>query len=792
MRQSPGFPKLNTLLATTSLVVLTSLSAAAQPAAPAGADVAGEANQDPPALAGRVAVLNGSVSFHANGVTEWSPAALNYPVTTGEAFWTEPKAQAVLEIADDRVVLASTSELDVGELDVTAFTTTLPQGAMFLQLSSLPQGETVTINTPRGAVQINAPGRYEIVAGDTQDATLVCVVEGAAHVTGAGLDLDIGPQQTATIVGSDTLQGAVGPLEQDDFLRAQLRPPVHHGPVAALPPAVQYMTGAADLQTYGSFSQTAQYGQVWYPASVPANWAPYRTGHWAYVSPWGWTWVDNERWGFAPFHYGRWVQVEHRWGWVPGEVTVSAGVHYPVYSPALVAFVGVNAGGVNIGLSASAFAGGYAPAWIPLGPREPYYPWYHVRPAYFAGLNAPYGVPAAIIQRGPVVVNETHVTNVREVNITRTNVYINAGGATAAPAAAFVGGQPMAGVARPLPQAALVNAQPFVGRLPVRPTAATPNLTPIVAHRFNVALPARPAHPLAAGPAIVQPATNGGHQAPVLRAAPPPAGVRPVPVSRVHAPRAPSGLPPAEPHAAGTASPAAPQAPARQEHGPAERVPLRAPGAQRPEAPASGSGTGPAPAGRPESAVPLRAPATPARGAGERPATTEPGKGHAEPERSGRPAAGLPDKAATSEPRTPRQPERAEPEVRRGEAQKPASETHAERPASERHEAPSAPEPRKPRQAGEDHKDPQVGAAHKGPETGSVHKERPAPDSHKERPAPEPHKERPAAEPHKAAPAHEVPHEAAHPSAPHAAATGHGEAEGKKAQDEKAKKHTPN
>jgi hypothetical protein len=25
------------------------------------------------------------------------------------------------------------------------------------------------------------------------------------------------------------------------------------------------------------------------------------------MSPWGWTWVDNAPWGFAPFHYGRWV-----------------------------------------------------------------------------------------------------------------------------------------------------------------------------------------------------------------------------------------------------------------------------------------------------------------------------------------------------------------------------------------------------------------------------------------------------------------------------------------------------
>ena len=56
------------------------------------------------------------------------------------------------------------------------------------------------------------------------------------------------------------------------------------------------------------------------PTSVAVDWAPYSVGHWAYIRPWGWTWVDAAPWGFAPFHYGRWVHVggPHGWGWIPG------------------------------------------------------------------------------------------------------------------------------------------------------------------------------------------------------------------------------------------------------------------------------------------------------------------------------------------------------------------------------------------------------------------------------------------------------------------------------------------
>src|SRR6266849_2839587 len=86
------------------------------------------------------------------------------------------------------------------------------------------------------------------------------------------------------------------------------------------------------------------YGAVWYPQAVPADWAPSRYGHWRWVEPWGWTWIDDQPWGFAPFHYGRWAYIGNRWGWTPGVI-----VARPVYAPALVAFIG----GANWSLSLS-------------------------------------------------------------------------------------------------------------------------------------------------------------------------------------------------------------------------------------------------------------------------------------------------------------------------------------------------------------------------------------------------------------------------------------------------------
>src|SRR5438874_1460145 len=65
-----------------------------------------------------------------------------------------------------------------------------------------------------------------------------------------------------------------------------------------------------DLDDYGRWQYVGGYGTVWVPSGVGSDWAPYRNGHWVYIDPWGWTWVEDEPWGFAPFHYGRWAFVE--------------------------------------------------------------------------------------------------------------------------------------------------------------------------------------------------------------------------------------------------------------------------------------------------------------------------------------------------------------------------------------------------------------------------------------------------------------------------------------------------
>ena len=441
---------------------------------------------DPPARVGRLASLSGAVSYHTEDADHWTPAVLNFPVTTGDVFWTDPHARAGIGISGNRLTLGDSTELDMTTLDDHALVATEAQGEVCMRLQQVPQGDTYSVQTPRGIVQIAAAGRYEVVAGDAEHPTTVTVVDGAAQVTGPNLSLQLGPRQTASITGADNFAGTVVAMQTDAFLTSCLadeRPAPH--PAIAVPAYVELMTGADDLGQYGEWQDTPQYGTVWYP-QVETGWIPYRHGRWSYVAPWGWTWIDDAPWGFAPFHYGRWIERDNRWGWVPAEPGNAAAPSYrPVYAPALVTFIGA---GAAIGLAAGSFGHGSV-GWVPLGPNEPYYPPYRANLDYVRNLN----------RTSISNVNQIITSNVT-VNDNRSSVqnFVNRGGATVVPSAVMSGSQPLGAVGQPLApaQMAQLRAQARSG---VNPVAATVGVTPTVARQFNFAPAA--ASP-AAGPAF--------------------------------------------------------------------------------------------------------------------------------------------------------------------------------------------------------------------------------------------------------------------------------------------------
>ncbi|HEX7390723.1 MAG TPA: DUF6600 domain-containing protein [Acidiphilium sp.] len=408
----------------------------------------------PPDRVGQIAAIDGPVSFDGSATGGWTQAALNYPVISGDALYTQPNAQAAIAIDWSRVTLAGGTEFQVTSIDPNTVQAALSQGEVFLDLRDLAPGASYVVTTPRGAVTITRNGRYDILAGDQNDPTMVTVINGAAVMQGQDVSLDIGPGETATLSGANPVNASLGGAQRDPFTMRMLE--VRQAPPPAyIPPVVNRMTGAYQLAQYGSWTRTPQYGAIWYPRVAP-GWVPYRDGHWAYVAPWGWTWVDADPWGFAPFHYGRWVQYGGRWGWAPAPVPYAAPAYYqPVYAPALVSFFSIGSGvSLSVGITAGAIAAGSI-GWVPLAPGEPYLPWYHCPPRYIRQVNY-YNVRNV---DKIVNINRTTIINRTVINNYGPTRLINRGAATVMPASAMRQGDPVARFAHPAPHTVLASAR---------------------------------------------------------------------------------------------------------------------------------------------------------------------------------------------------------------------------------------------------------------------------------------------------------------------------------------------
>lgn len=349
--------------------------------------------QDPPSRVARLNYSSGSVSFQPGGEGDWVTAVPNRPLTTGDNLWADKDSRAELHVGSTGIRLDSETSVSFLDLDDHNLQLRLSLGAVELRVRHLDDGDLLEVDTPNLAFTIQRPGEYRIDVNGDGNQTLATVWEGRAEATGGGYSYAVVAGQRATFSGTDELDHEISQIpRRDDFDEWCMERDQREDRAEASNYISREMTGYEDLDEYGRWHYAPGYGPVWSPTRVAADWAPYRYGHWVWIAPWGWTWVEDEPWGFAPFHYGRWAFVDEGWCWVPGPVVIR-----PVYAPALVAFVG--GGGFHLAVGV-----GEGVAWFPLGPGEVYVPPYRVSRVY---------------------VNQVNITNTR-VNITQvTNVYNN-------------------------------------------------------------------------------------------------------------------------------------------------------------------------------------------------------------------------------------------------------------------------------------------------------------------------------------------------------------------------------
>ena len=415
---------------------------------------------NPPDRVARISFLHGNVSFLRGGVNQWSQAALNFPVTTGDRIYTDKGARAELQAGAYSVRVSDSSDLTVTNLSNQTIQLGLGQGTIKITVHQLLPGDAVEVDTPNAALTLLAQGTYRVETDPSGGSTVAAVYSGSLQVTGGAVSQTVQSGQAVKLTGQNPVQVESIPLPHPDSFDKWCE---ERDRRLASSKSLQYVSsgipGYADLDDYGRWEVAAEYGPVWYPAGVAVDWVPYRFGRWVWVGPWGWTWVEDEPWGFCQFHYGRWVHIGVAWGWLPGPIVIR-----PVYAPALVAFVGGPSLSVSIGI------GGGVAAWFPLGPGEPFFPWYHYRPEYLSEVNI------TNIRNVTNITNIINVTNINNVHYAYRTV-----AATAVPANVFSSGQRVAShVVRLAPEQ--------LARAPVVPH---PGVNPTL----RAALPGRPVAP---------------------------------------------------------------------------------------------------------------------------------------------------------------------------------------------------------------------------------------------------------------------------------------------------------
>jgi hypothetical protein len=402
----------------------------------------------------RLGYVTGQVSFLPAGATDWVQADLNRPLWTGDQLWTGPDARAELQMGNAVLRLAPGTSVSVTAFDDKTEQLQVAQGTARLRVLSMDRDDVIELDTPNLAFAIREPGDYRVDVDAS--TTTVGVSRGAAEAFGTQNAYTIDAGSRVRFSGTDLADYQPVALGRADTFDTWVgERTAHYEQSASARYVAPDVIGYQDLDSYGSWQQVPTYGNVWVPTSVAPDWAPYRSGHWVWLDPWGWTWVDDAPWGFTPYHYGRWAFVDSRWCWVPGPRTVRA-----VYAPALVGFVGAP----NLGVSVAVGVGAGV-AWFPLGPGDVYRPAYAVSRDYFTRVNVT-----------NTVVNVTQVTNIYN-NPTRTDIrYVNVerpNAVTAVPTQAFVEARPVQRAAVKVDARALQNATVLAAPARVAPERAS-------------------------------------------------------------------------------------------------------------------------------------------------------------------------------------------------------------------------------------------------------------------------------------------------------------------------------
>ncbi len=281
----------------------------------------------------RISFMRGDAQIRRADSQDWERAAQNLPIVEGDEIATDASARLEIQFNSKNYLrLEGNSYLKIVGLKDEGIAVSLPQGNLSLRVLEFDKSVTYfEIDAPKTTVSVQKEGIYRVNAGDERNTEIrVSVTDGGEariYSETSGFTLRGGRSAKIFLDGSFAGEWETADASRyaDDFDNWSLE---RDAVIAKRLRDAHYDTyydrdiyGAEDLTEYGEWVHTRKYGYVWRPfknsVSSYADWSPYRYGQWRWIPPYGWTWVNDEPWGWATYHHGRWIYDDRVWVWTP-------------------------------------------------------------------------------------------------------------------------------------------------------------------------------------------------------------------------------------------------------------------------------------------------------------------------------------------------------------------------------------------------------------------------------------------------------------------------------------------
>ena len=281
----------------------------------------------------RVKILIGEASILRKEARDWEKVVTNLPLVEGDEIVLENDSRMEIQLDSWNFIrLDGKARMKMTTLNEDGVAVSLIAGSMSVRIGKMDgDGKFFEMDAPGTTISVQKTGLFDLDSTDSVAGRVRLSVsdDGEARVYSetSGFTIRSGRSATLFLVGARKGEWDLADFSgtRNDFSkwvasRDQLIAKKLEGAYFDRYYDTDFY-GADDLNDYGTWVDTSDYGTVWRPhrttTRVYADWSPYRYGHWRWIPPYGWTWVNDEPWGWVTYHHGRWVFISGYWHWAP-------------------------------------------------------------------------------------------------------------------------------------------------------------------------------------------------------------------------------------------------------------------------------------------------------------------------------------------------------------------------------------------------------------------------------------------------------------------------------------------